>query len=170
MRDGAPARLLALVLRCFKSSYEWFKVSRLQPGHAFSTWPLFMAYIFLHPFDLAGYDSIHCHESQLERMHATFGASKTIYTARDVSRKLPFLLSQSAVLAPYTGLSPQEPLDFFPLEQTPLYVGTPQAYFKNQSPGNRWNGSREALLSRRSVSQVYILYGISIGYIGIGRW
>ena len=36
-------------------------VSRLQPGNAFSTWPLFMAYIFLHPFDLAGHDSIHCH-------------------------------------------------------------------------------------------------------------
>ena len=70
-------------------------------------------------------------------MRATFGDSKTIYTARDISRKLPYLLSQSAVLAPYTGLSEAEPLDFFPLEQTPLYVGTPQAYFKNQSRGGR---------------------------------
>ena len=108
-------------------------VSRFQPGSGHQLWSLFVAYIFLHPFDLAGRDSTHCHESQLERMRAKFGNSKTIYTAKDVSRKLPFLLSQSAILAPYTGLQADDPLKFFPLEQTPLYTGTVPAYPKNQS-------------------------------------
>lgn len=107
-------------------------VSRF-PGDGHALWPLFMAYIFLHPFDLAGHDSTHCHESQLERMRAKFGKSKTIYTAKDVSRKLPFLLSQSAILDPYTGLEPKDPLKFFPLEQTPLYTGTVTAYPKNKT-------------------------------------
>ena len=107
-------------------------VSRF-PGDGHALWPLFMAYIFLHPFDLAGHDSTHCHESQLERMRAKFGKSKTIYTAKDVSRKLPFLLSQSAILDPYTGLEPKDPLKFFPLEQTPLYTGTATAYPKNKT-------------------------------------
>ena len=66
-------------------------------------------------------------------MRAKFGNSKTIYTAKDVSRKLPFLLSQSAILAPYTGLQADDPLKFFPLEQTPLYIGTVPAYPKNQT-------------------------------------
>lgn len=108
-------------------------VSRFQPGSGHQLWSLFVAYIFLHPFDLAGRDSTHCHESQLERMRAKFGNSKTIYTAKDVSRKLPFLLPQSAILAPYTGLQADDPLKFFPLEQTPLYTGTVPAYPKNQS-------------------------------------
>lgn len=107
-------------------------VSRF-PGDGHALWPLFMAYIFLHPFDLAGHDSTHCHESQLERMRAKFGKSKTIYTAKDVSRKLPFLLSQSAILDPYTGLEPKDPLKFFPVEQTPLYTGTVTAYPKNKT-------------------------------------
>ncbi|CAK9070474.1 unnamed protein product [Durusdinium trenchii] len=98
-------------------------VSRF-PGSAYQLWPLFSASIFLHPFELAGYDSVHCHESQLERMKKQF-PSKTIYTAKDdVSRKLPFLLSQSAILAPYTGLETKDSLRTFPLEQTPLYTGT----------------------------------------------
>ncbi|CAK9109143.1 ANK_REP_REGION domain-containing protein [Durusdinium trenchii] len=106
-------------------------VSRF-PGSAYQLWPLFSASIFLHPFELAGYDSVHCHESQLERMKKQF-PSKTIYTAKDVSRKLPFLLSQSAILAPYTGLETKDSLRTFPLEQTPLYTGTVPAYSKNQS-------------------------------------
>lgn len=108
-------------------------VERLQPGSEHALWQLYMAHIFLHPFDLAGRDSTHCHESQLKRMRSKFGSFKTIYTAKDVSRKLPFLLSQSAILAPYTGLEPDDPLKFFPLEQTPLYIGTPPAYPKNKT-------------------------------------
>ena len=108
-------------------------VNRFQVVDEHQLWPVFMAYIFMHPFDLAGRDSTHCHESQLEHMRAKFGNSKTIYTAKDMSRKLPFLLSQSAVLDPYTGLESKDPLKFFPLEQTPLYTGTFPAYPKNQS-------------------------------------
>ncbi|CAJ1335879.1 unnamed protein product [Effrenium voratum] len=99
-------------------------VERFQPGSAYSLYPLFIAYIFLHPFELAGHGSTHCHETQLDRLKAKLGSSRTIYTAKDQSQKLPFLLSQSAVLAPYSGLEPKDPLEFFPLEQTPLYMGT----------------------------------------------
>ncbi|CAE7213073.1 unnamed protein product, partial [Symbiodinium sp. CCMP2456] len=103
-------------------------VERFQPGSFHGLYSILTAYAFLHPFELAGYGSTHCHESQLDRVRAKFGSGKTIYTSKDVSRKLPFLLSQSAVLEPYTGLSPKDPLVFFPLEQTPLYAGTIPGY------------------------------------------
>eukprot|EP00913_Durusdinium_trenchii_P003247 g3003.t1 len=58
------------------------RLRRLNARSAYQLWPLFSASIFLHPFELAGYDSVHCHESQLERMKKQF-PSKTIYTAKD---------------------------------------------------------------------------------------
>ncbi|CAE7876174.1 unnamed protein product [Symbiodinium microadriaticum] len=103
-------------------------VERFQPGSFHGLYSVLTAYAFLHPFELAGWGSTHCHESQLERVRAKFGSGKTIYTSKDVSRKLPFLLSQSAILEPYTGLTKEDPLVFFPLEQTPLYAGTIPGY------------------------------------------
>jgi len=103
-------------------------VERFQPGSFHDLYSILTAYAFLHPFELAGWGSTHCHESQLNRVRAKFGSGKTIYTSKDVSRKLPFLLSQSAILEPYTGLTPKDPLIFFPLEQTPLYAGTIPGY------------------------------------------
>eukprot|EP00440_Ansanella_granifera_P027214 gb/GFBE01029561.1/.p1 GENE.gb/GFBE01029561.1/~~gb/GFBE01029561.1/.p1 ORF type:complete len:632 (+),score=110.56 gb/GFBE01029561.1/:1-1896(+) len=99
-------------------------VERLIPGlGGENLMPMFAAYVFLHPFGLAEPGSTHCHESQLERVRELLGRQKVIYTAKDVSRGLPFLLSQSALLAPYTGLDAKDPLVTFPIEQTPLYAG-----------------------------------------------
>ena len=43
--------------------------------------------------------------------------------ARDTSQRLPFLLSQSALLAPFTNAS--TPITAFAIEASPLYAGLP---------------------------------------------
>lgn len=84
---------------------------------------MLVSFVFLHPFGLAHPYSSSCHESQLDRVRAKLGNRTKVYTARDVSRRLPFHVSQAAVIAPFTGLSADNPLVTFPIEHTPLYVG-----------------------------------------------
>jgi len=90
-------------------------------------WNLFSSTVFLHPFGLAQHGSLHCHASQLESLRARTDNGTTIYVSRDKSQELPYLLSQATILAPLTGRD-GHPVAFFPLEQTPIYSGTPASF------------------------------------------
>jgi len=92
-------------------------------GSLTELWNLLTSYVFMHPFGLAEPFSSHCHETQLSHVRSRLGNRSSLYVARDMSQQLPFLLSQAAILAPFTGHG-RDPVAVFPLEHTPLYTGT----------------------------------------------
>jgi len=89
-------------------------------------WNVFSGYVFLHPFGLAAPNSVHCHESTVQQALQKNG-NVTMYVARDRSQKLPFLVSQAAILAPLSGRHGSL-IQYWPIEDTPLYTGTFQSY------------------------------------------
>jgi hypothetical protein len=83
--------------------------------------------ILLHPFKVLKPNGIHTHQSQLQHVADQLGTDNIIL-AQDVKNELPFLVTQSAVIALESGTDQAEdPLIAFPYENTPLYSGVPIA-------------------------------------------
>lgn len=80
----------------------------------------------LRPFGLAKHGSTYCHPIQYESLYERLGNKTHIYVSQDVNHKLPFLISQAAILSLESGSDQKtNPLVAFPTERTLMYAGVP---------------------------------------------
>jgi len=85
--------------------------------------------LLLVPFGLSKPFSHYCHESIASSTRERLGPLARVYPSQDITHKLPFLVSQSAIVAYHSGTDQKtNPLVTFPIERTPLYSGIPVAY------------------------------------------
>jgi len=127
-----PFAWLMELMRCLKSGEEICSCL-VQLSIPDTSWEnameLLFAYIVLYPFGLADPYSSYAHTTAMHRVRKSLGMVVKIYESQDAKHNLPFLIGQSAILAPYSGRPDQGGnLSAFPLEHTPLYVGTSPSY------------------------------------------
>lgn len=75
-------------------------------------------------------NAAYCHPSQLDRVKEQVGRFTKVIPSMDVKHNLPFLISQSAIIAQESGRHVKAglPLITYPFENTLLYSGVPNAY------------------------------------------
>jgi len=117
--------LLDKAITCFRDLCSCV-VQELIPNTSLQNlWQLVVSFYFLRPFGLTSRDSAYTQSSEEARVRAQIGKDPQIFTSRNIQQdKLPFLLSQAALLATHTGTSAvHNPIRTFPVELTPLYIG-----------------------------------------------
>lgn len=134
MQHGLEAGIIGKLLDCFENPCTCLVDHIVPEGSLHELWILLSGYILLHPYGLASPESYFGHVSTLQRTRAKLGQHAKVYSTQDVANKLPFLLSQSAVLSLQTGTNQQsDPLLSYPLEQSPMYIGVPTSHTSNDS-------------------------------------
>lgn len=97
-------------------------------------WGFISSYIYLRPFGLAAPYSSLCHEADRERVEGElgklgWGLDKKLYTSKDMSQGLPFHVSQTAIIAPFsTEKGSDSNFVVWPIEHTALYTGTAASF------------------------------------------
>lgn len=93
-------------------------------------WTVAIIGSLMHQWGLVHPNAAYCHSSQLERVREQLGRFTKVIPSMDVKHNLPFLISQSAVLAVESGrhVEAGNPLVAYPFENTLLYTGVPNAY------------------------------------------
>jgi len=101
-------------------------VNLVPNGSLHELWNLAVGWKFLRPFDLAQRDSIFAHESQVRRVRREVGEHVRIHATRTKSQRLPFLITQSSVLALDSGSDQaSDPLLSYAIESSSLLHGVP---------------------------------------------
>eukprot|EP00927_Polykrikos_kofoidii_P062149 TRINITY_DN5696_c0_g1_i1.p1 TRINITY_DN5696_c0_g1~~TRINITY_DN5696_c0_g1_i1.p1 ORF type:complete len:656 (+),score=53.24 TRINITY_DN5696_c0_g1_i1:50-2017(+) len=98
-------------------------------------WTLLSGFLILEPFGLTGAFSTQSHETEVDAVREKLNKLgitsriEQIYTSKDISQNLPFMVTQSAILAPFTSsLTSNSSLMVFPLEHSAIYSGTPSSH------------------------------------------
>lgn len=134
-------------------------------------------------------NAAYCHSSHLDRVKKQLGRFTKVIPSQDVKHNLPFLISQSSVLAVESGrhVEAGAPLVSYPFENTLLYTGVPNAYSAEtlaDLPREKFKGLGDVLVephgwpsralepvSDNATSEVAIrreLAPVNVG--GLGEW
>lgn len=100
-------------------------------------WTVLVSAVAMQPFDIVDAGSVWSHPTQYESLRARVGADVHIYQSLDVEHELPYLISQSAVIA-FDSVTDQQtnPLTATPFEASLLYTGVPE----HDRPKRHWPG------------------------------
>jgi hypothetical protein len=143
---GLERGIIDRLLHCLEHLCDCAVNAIIPEGSLHEVWSLLTGYLALHPFGLAHPYSQYCHAVDADNTRLKLGRHATIYSTQDMQNKLPYLISQSAVMASQTGTDQKRnPLLSFPLEQTPMYSGVPTAYPAPKESA-RYGGIGDALV------------------------
>eukprot|EP00747_Dinoflagellata_sp_TGD_P117682 gnl/TRDRNA2_/TRDRNA2_172659_c1_seq1.p1 gnl/TRDRNA2_/TRDRNA2_172659_c1~~gnl/TRDRNA2_/TRDRNA2_172659_c1_seq1.p1 ORF type:complete len:601 (-),score=82.68 gnl/TRDRNA2_/TRDRNA2_172659_c1_seq1:329-2056(-) len=142
---GLKEGFLEQAWHCLQNACTCLVEELIPEGTLQELWIFVSGFATFREYGITDRNSVYCSPSQLQRVRAQMGDKAKIFTTRDVELNLPFLISQTAVLAPFSGTDPKtNPLFFFPLEHTPLYAGIQGSY--NESQAGPYKGLGDMLV------------------------